>query len=55
MITSDVQLDARDDRGRTALLAAIHANRIKAARLLIGAGPMYTWPVVSISRRMQHA
>ena len=31
-------VDARDGRGRTALLAATHGNRVEAARLLIAAG-----------------
>lgn len=31
-------VDARDDRGRTALLVATHANRVEAARLLIERG-----------------
>ncbi|MGO2245503.1 MAG: ankyrin repeat domain-containing protein [Halomonas sp.] len=38
MIASDIPLDARDSRGRTALLAATHANRVETARLLISAG-----------------
>jgi uncharacterized protein len=38
IIGRDEHLDARDDRGRTALLAATHANRIETARLLIDAG-----------------
>lgn len=38
LIARDVLLDARDARGRTALLAATHANQIATARLLINAG-----------------
>ena len=37
-IGAGAALEARDGRGRTALLAATHANRIETARLLIEAG-----------------
>ncbi len=38
MFVGDVQIDARDVCGWTALLAATHANRVERARLLIDAG-----------------
>ena len=38
LLDSGVPVDARDGRRRTALLAATHANRIDAARLLIERG-----------------
>jgi len=38
LLDSGVPVDARDERRRTALLAATHANRIDAARLLIERG-----------------
>jgi ankyrin repeat protein len=38
LLEAGVPVDARDTRGRTALLAATHANRIDAARLLIERG-----------------
>ena len=38
LLDAGVPVDARDARGRTALLAATHANRIDAARLLIERG-----------------
>ncbi|CAM3337969.1 hypothetical protein SAMN04488021_14915 [Paracoccus aminovorans] len=37
-IGAGAPLEARDGRGRTALLAATHANRVETARLLIEAG-----------------
>lgn len=37
-LTLGVAVDSRDDRGRTALLIATHANAIEAARMLIEAG-----------------
>jgi uncharacterized protein len=38
LLREGASLGARDARGRTALLAATHGNRIEAARLLIAAG-----------------
>jgi uncharacterized protein len=34
----DVDIDARDERGRTALMAATYANRVEAVRVLLEAG-----------------
>lgn len=38
LIAAGAVIDARDEGGRTALLAATHANRVEAARALIEAG-----------------
>jgi ankyrin repeat protein len=38
LLDAGVPVDGRDERGRTALLVATHANRIDAARLLIERG-----------------
>jgi len=38
LLASGAPIDARDERGRTALLVATHANRVRAARALIDAG-----------------
>ena len=38
LIAQGSSVKARDARGRTALLAATHANKVEAARLLIAAG-----------------
>jgi len=38
LLAAGADLEARDERGRTALLAATHANAVAAARLLIEAG-----------------
>ena len=38
LLQDGVRVDARDERGRTALLAATHVNKIEAARALITAG-----------------
>src|SRR5690606_33587572 len=38
LLGQDVDIDARDSEGRTALLAATHANAIEAAQVLIEAG-----------------
>src|SRR5258708_22460912 len=35
LLADGARIDARDQRGRTALLAATHRNRIDVARLLI--------------------
>jgi ankyrin repeat protein len=37
-VREGVSLDARDNRGRNALLAATHGNRVEVARVLIAAG-----------------
>lgn len=38
LLTRGARVDARDSRGRTALLAATHGNHVEATRLLIAAG-----------------
>jgi ankyrin repeat protein len=38
LLARGARVDARDGRGRTALLAATHNNHVEAARLLIAAG-----------------
>ncbi|WP_269932018.1 ankyrin repeat domain-containing protein [Aminobacter sp. HY435] len=38
LVSRGVEIDARDEQGRTALLVATHANNIDAARALIEAG-----------------
>lgn len=38
LIAAGVPLEARDERGRTALLAATHGDHVEAARLLVIAG-----------------
>ncbi len=38
LLASGVEVDARDAEGRTALLAATHANQDEAARAMIEAG-----------------
>lgn len=38
LLANGVAIDARDDRGRTALLVATHTNNVQAARTLIEAG-----------------
>jgi ankyrin repeat protein len=38
LVREGVSLDARDNRGRNALLAATHGNRVEVARVLIAAG-----------------
>ena len=38
LLAQGASVHARDDRGRTALLAATHGNRVEAARILIAAG-----------------
>jgi hypothetical protein len=38
LLARGAQLGARDERGRTALLAATHANQVAAAALLVAAG-----------------
>jgi ankyrin repeat protein len=38
LVREGVSLDARDNRGRNALLAATHGNRVEVARVLIVAG-----------------
>ncbi len=38
LIAEGAAVDARDSRGRTPLLAATHANRVDAARVLLDAG-----------------
>jgi len=38
LLQQDASVDARDERGRTPLIAAAYANRLEVARLLIGAG-----------------
>ena len=43
LLASGTPVDQRDGRGRTALLAATHENRIEAARLLIAAGAFFVF------------